>query len=54
VEVELKAVGQLRGAERAILINYLKAAKQRVGLLLNVGARSLGFERFVRGEAESA
>jgi GxxExxY protein len=49
VIVEIKALGQITGVERAQLINYLKATGFRVGLILNFGADSLQFERVVFG-----
>src|SRR6266404_4284714 len=39
--VELKALTQMSGSEEAQLINYLKATRYEVGLLLNFGTRSL-------------
>jgi GxxExxY protein len=47
VIVEIKALGQLTGVERAQVINYLKATGYKVALLLNFGAESLQFERVV-------
>jgi GxxExxY protein len=48
VIVEVKALARLSGAEESQTINYLKAGDLRVGLLLNLGARSLQYRRFVR------
>jgi GxxExxY protein len=45
--VELKAISELGRVERAIIIHYLKVSRHKIGLLLNFGALSLDFERFV-------
>lgn len=45
--VELKALANMSGSEEAQLINYLKATRYKVGLLLNFGARSLQYRRLV-------
>jgi GxxExxY protein len=45
--IEIKAISSLSGVEEAQLINYLKAAGLKVGLLLNFGAKSLEHKRFV-------
>jgi len=47
VLVELKALSQLGDIEKAQVLNYLKATKLPVGLLLNFGAQSLEYKRFV-------
>jgi GxxExxY protein len=45
--LELKALRSTGVVEDAQLINYLKATKMHIGLLLNFGASSLEFKRFV-------
>ena len=45
VIVELKATSGLTEIEEAQLLNYLKATKMRVGLLLNFGKTSLEVKR---------
>lgn len=45
--VELKAVITLEDVHSAQLLNYLKAYKLEVGLLINFGSKSLTFKRFV-------
>jgi GxxExxY protein len=49
VTVELKALGALGGAEEAQVLNYLKASRHPVGLLVNFGTKSLQYKRFVLG-----
>lgn len=47
VIVEIKALDRLSGTEESQIINYLKASKLKVGLLLNFGSKSLEYKRFV-------
>lgn len=48
VLVELKAIIQLEDVHLAQALNYLKAYKLEVGLLINFGSKSLTFKRLVR------
>jgi len=45
--VELKAISELTEIEFNQILNYLKAYKLEVGLLINFGEKSLKFKRFV-------
>jgi GxxExxY protein len=47
VLVELKAVVLLENAHWAQVLNYLRAYRLEVGLLINFGGKSLVFKRFV-------
>ncbi|MBE9593042.1 MAG: GxxExxY protein [Proteobacteria bacterium] len=47
--VEIKAISSLSGTEEAQLINYLKATRLKVGLLINFGKKSLEHKRLVYG-----
>ncbi len=47
VIVELKALRALSGVEESQILNYLKATTLERGLLINFGARSLQFKRFI-------
>ena len=47
VLVELKAVIQLEDVHLAQALNYLKAYKLEIGLLINFGSKSLEFKRLI-------
>ena len=47
VLVELKAIIELEDVHLAQALNYLKAYKLEVGLLINFGSKSLTFKRLV-------
>jgi GxxExxY protein len=47
VLVELKATIELQDVHLAQVLNYLKAYKLEVGLLINFGSKSLTFKRLV-------
>jgi GxxExxY protein len=47
VIVELKALTKISGIEEAQILNYLKAGNKQTGLLINFGAKSLEYKRFV-------
>jgi GxxExxY protein len=51
--VETKAIAALTTSDHAQLINYLKATKHHRGLLINFGAPSLEYKRFVFGTSEN-
>ena len=48
VLVELKALTALNETHHAQIINYLEAYRLPIGLLINFGAASLEFKRFVK------
>ena len=54
IVLELKALGQLTGADEAQTINELKATGLHRALLLNFGAPSLEYKRLVFNLRESA
>jgi GxxExxY protein len=47
VLVELKAVIELEDVHLAQILNYLKAYKIEIGLLINFGSKSLTFKRLI-------
>lgn len=50
VLVELKAINKLEEVHKAQILNYLKAYRFEVGLLINFGGTSLNFKRFVMSQ----
>ena len=50
VLVELKAVSEITSLHHAQIINYLTAYKLQVGLLINLGEKSLTFKRFIKSK----
>lgn len=53
VLVELKAASRLTGSDHSQIINYLVATRVGRGLLLNFGAESLQYRRFVGPSVQS-
>ena len=47
VLVELKAISQLEEVHIAQVLNYLRAYRLEVGLLLNFGSKSMTFKRLI-------
>ena len=47
VLVELKAISVLEDVHEAQILNYLKAYRLEIGLLLNFGAKSLEIKRLI-------
>jgi len=45
--VEIKALDRLSAQHKAQVINYLRATKLRLGLLINFGEKSLNWERII-------
>ncbi|MBN2288999.1 MAG: GxxExxY protein [Candidatus Glassbacteria bacterium] len=54
VIVELKALTKLGRAEEARIINYLKVTGKEVGLLLNLGTKSLEYQRFIFSKSDKS
>jgi GxxExxY protein len=47
VLVELKAISNLEDVHYAQILNYIRAYKLEIGLLINFGEKSLSFRRFI-------
>lgn len=47
IVVELKALSDLSSEHEAQLINYLKATRKRLGILINFGKPSLQYKRII-------
>ena len=45
--IELKATSEINEHHYAQILNYLKAYKLEIGLLINFGSKSLQFKRFI-------
>lgn len=54
VLVELKAIIELEDVHLAQILNYLRAYKIEVGLLINFGSKSLTFKRLVLSSRENS
>src|SRR5690606_12064786 len=50
VLVEIKAIAKLEDVHLAQALNYLKAYRLEVGLLINFGAKSVEFKRLILSE----
>ena len=46
--IEIKAIKQLTEVDEAQLLNYLKAADLKLGILINFGEKSLKYKRVVQ------
>jgi GxxExxY protein len=46
--LELKALSALSPAHQAQFLNYLKASRFKLGILINFGAKSLEYQRIIR------
>ncbi len=45
--VEIKALSELTSDHQSQIINYLKATKLKLGLLINFGSKSLEYQRII-------
>ncbi|MDR2231552.1 MAG: GxxExxY protein [Tannerella sp.] len=46
--IELKALSDFNSEHESQILNYLKATKEKVGLLINYGKESLEYKRMIR------
>ena len=53
VLVELKAISALEDVHEAQILNYLKAYRLEIGLLLNFGSKSLEIKRLILTQSQS-
>jgi GxxExxY protein len=51
VIVEIKALNQISSIEEAQILNYLKATRHEIGLLINFGRTSLQYKRFILSQS---
>lgn len=51
--VEIKAIKKITGIEEAQLLNYLKATKLPLGLIINFGSPKLEWKRYANTKQES-
>ena len=51
--IEVKALSDLTGDHESQLINYLKATKKPLGILINFGKQSLQYKRIINNKLSS-
>ena len=51
--VEIKAVSELKDVHLAQALNYLKAYRLEIGLLINFGSKSVEFKRLILNKDKS-
>jgi len=50
IVIELKSVEMVNSDHRSQLFNYLRMSKQKIGILINFGEKSLRCERYIYSE----
>ncbi len=50
--VELKALSEINETHYSQILNYLKAFRLEIGLLINFGSKSLQFKRFINSKLQ--